>query len=193
MEDDYDHEFHYESRPIPPLASLPNSENVIHIGSLSKVFAPGLRLGYVVASPVFINRVAEEITLIDRHGSTVTELAVADLMQSGDVKKHIRKVRKIYQARRDHAASELQRIFGDSVSFCLPPGGLALWIDISQLLTDFSENKSQQLLSHLPVLSGSKLFTGAESIFPTHVRFGFGALAGSEITLALEQFAEQLM
>ena len=193
LEDDYDHEFHYESRPIPPLASLPNSENVVHIGSLSKVFVPGLRLGYVVASSVFINRIAEEITLIDRQGSTVTELAVADLMQSGDVKKHIRKVRKIYQVRRDHAASELQRIFSDKVSFCLPPGGLALWIDISQLLIAAGGNNSEHLLSHLPVLSGSKLFTSAESIFPTHARFGFGALTESEITLALEQFAEQLM
>ncbi|WP_354668168.1 PLP-dependent aminotransferase family protein [Vibrio hepatarius] len=193
LEDDYDHEFHYESRPIPPLASLPNSENVIHIGSLSKVFAPGLRLGYMVSSPVFINRVAKEVTLIDRQGSTVTELAVADLMQSGDVKRHIRKVRKVYQARRDHAASELQRIFNDNVSFRLPLGGLALWIDISQLLTVYGDDKSEDFLSNLPVLSGSKLFTSAESILPAHVRFGFGALTKGEITTALEQFAGQVM
>lgn len=44
IEDDYDHEFHYDSRPMPPLASLPHSELVIHVGSLSKVFAPGIRL-----------------------------------------------------------------------------------------------------------------------------------------------------
>ncbi|WP_415846756.1 PLP-dependent aminotransferase family protein [Vibrio aquimaris] len=193
LEDDYDHEFHYDSRPIPPLATLPNSENVIHIGSLSKVFAPGLRLGYMVSSPTFINRVAEEVTLIDRQGNTVTELAVADLMQSGDVKKHIRKVRKIYQARRDHAASELQRIFNDKVSFHLPQGGLALWIDISQLLTSFSEDKPEDILSNLPVLSGSKLFPNAEAISPAHIRFGFGALTEGEITIALEQFAAQLM
>lgn len=193
LEDDYDHEFHYDSRPIPPLATLPNSENVIHIGSLSKVFAPGLRLGYMVSKPAFINRVAEEITLIDRQGNTVTELAVADLMQSGDVKKHIRKVRKIYQARRDHAASELQRIFSDKVSFRLPQGGLALWIDISRLLTPFGDNKPEDLLSNLPVLSGSKFFTNTETIVPVHVRFGFGALTEGEITIALERFAAQLM
>ncbi len=51
IEDDYDHEFHYDSRPMPPLASLPHSELVIHVGSLSKVFAPGIRLGYIVAAP----------------------------------------------------------------------------------------------------------------------------------------------
>lgn len=56
LEDDYDNEFHYETSPIPPLASLPNSENVVHIGSMSKVFAPGLRLGYIAADTKFIER-----------------------------------------------------------------------------------------------------------------------------------------
>ena len=51
IEDDYDHEFHYDSRPVPPLISLPAADKVIHIGSLSKVFAPSLRIGYVVAGP----------------------------------------------------------------------------------------------------------------------------------------------
>ncbi|MEZ8148825.1 MocR-like pyridoxine biosynthesis transcription factor PdxR [Enterovibrio norvegicus] len=197
MEDDYDHEFHYDSRPIPPLASLPHSENVIHMGSLSKVFAPGLRLGYMVASNAFIDRVAQEITLIDRQGNTVTELAVADLMQSGDVKKHIRKVRKIYQARRDVTATELTRIFGDTITFTLPAGGLALWIDISQLLSkkyrDHLELKDANLSAlfdgHV-VVSTDKTQNGGN--LRAHIRFGYGALTEEEITVTLEQLAEKL-
>ncbi|MFI7902746.1 PLP-dependent aminotransferase family protein, partial [Acinetobacter baumannii] len=65
IEDDYDHEFHYDSRPMPPLASLPHSELVIHVGSLSKVFAPGIRLGYIVAAPTIIQTITEDILLID--------------------------------------------------------------------------------------------------------------------------------
>ena len=83
IEDDYDHEFHYDSRPMPPLASLPYSELVIHVGSLSKVFAPGIRLGYIVAAPTIIQTITEDILLIDRQGNNITELALADLMQRG--------------------------------------------------------------------------------------------------------------
>ena len=110
IEDDYDHEFHYDSRPMPPLASLPHSELVIHVGSLSKVFAPGIRLGYIVAAPTIIQTITEDILLIDRQGNNITELALADLMQRGEIKRHIRKMKKIYQLRRDHALAEFQRV-----------------------------------------------------------------------------------
>ncbi|MFY0084172.1 PLP-dependent aminotransferase family protein, partial [Acinetobacter baumannii] len=93
IEDDYDHEFHYDSRPMPPLASLPHSELVIHVGSLSKVFAPGIRLGYIVAAPPIIHSITEDILLIDRQGNNITELALADLMQRGEIKRHIRKMK----------------------------------------------------------------------------------------------------
>lgn len=101
IEDDYDHEFHYDNRPVAPLASLADADNVIHIGSLFKVFAPGLRLGYMVAGAELIHRVAGQIMLVDRQGNAIVELA--ELMESGLVKRHIRKARKIYQQRRDLA------------------------------------------------------------------------------------------
>ncbi len=81
---------------MPPLASLPHSELVIHVGSLSKVFAPGVRLGYMVASPTIIQSITEDILLIDRQGNNITELALADLMQRGEIKRHIRKNEKKY-------------------------------------------------------------------------------------------------
>ncbi|MES5537198.1 PLP-dependent aminotransferase family protein, partial [Acinetobacter baumannii] len=120
IEDDYDHEFHYDSRPMPPLASLPHSELVIHVGSLSKVFAPGIRLGYIVAAPTIIQTITEDILLIDRQGNNITELALADLMQRGEIKRHIRKMKKIYQLRRDHALAEFQRVFAESIQIQPP-------------------------------------------------------------------------
>lgn len=179
IEDDYDHEFHYETNPIPPLASLPNSENVVHIGSMSKVFAPGLRLGYIVSDPQFIERAAQEIILIDRQGNTITEHVISDLMESGEVKRHIRKVRREYSERRDHTAQEFTRLFGNKVSFTVPTGGLAMWVDISKVvegrdITDCNNNDS--ILSH---------FFADDQKAATHIRFGFGALNKNEITKSI--------
>lgn len=186
LEDDYDHEFHYETNPIPPLASLPHSENVVHIGSMSKVFAPGLRLGYIAADPQFIERAAQEIVLIDRQGNTVSEIVLSELMESGEVRRHIRKIRKQYEARRDFAAAEFKRIFGDRISFKLPTGGMAIWVDISELVNGRS-------LDNLPGKDStlSTLYT-YDHITPTHLRFGFGALSQVEIKHSIEQLSNAL-
>lgn len=186
LEDDYDNEFHYETSPIPPLASLPNSENVVHIGSMSKVFAPGLRLGYIAADTKFIERAAQEIVLIDRQGNTLSELVLSTLMESGEVRRHIRKTRKEYESRRNYAAQEFTRVFGDNISFTLPSGGMALWIDISKLV------KGKTLKSLPSKDSSLSTLYSDDQISPTHLRFGFGALCNAEITKSIEKLSETL-
>lgn len=186
IEDDYDHEFHYDSRPMPPLASLPHSELVIHVGSLSKVFAPGIRLGYIVASQTIIQSITEDILLIDRQGNNITELALADLMQRGEIKRHIRKMKKIYQLRRDHALTEFSRVFSGDVQIQPPAGGMALWVKFQKSFT-----KEQALkLDELNMDTEHKFRQDGSS--NRCIRFGFAALSEKEITSLIEKLNEVL-
>ena len=180
IEDDYDHEFHYDSRPMPPLASLPHSELVIHVGSLSKVFAPGIRLGYIVASSPIIQSITEDILLIDRQGNNITELALADLMQQGEIKRHIRKMKKIYQLRRDHALAEFQRIFAERVHIQRPAGGMALWAKFQKPFTQDQLIK----IKELNIDSEHKFKQIGSS--NCCIRLGFAALSEKEITSLIE-------
>ncbi len=186
IEDDYDHEFHYDSRPMPPLASLPHSELVIHVGSLSKVFAPGIRLGYIVASSPIIQSITEDILLIDRQGNNITELALADLMQRGEIKRHIRKMKKIYQLRRDHALDEFQRIFAESVHIQRPAGGMALWAKFQKPFTQDQLIK----IKELNIDSEHKFKQIGSS--NCCIRLGFAALSEKEITALIEKLNEIL-
>jgi GntR family transcriptional regulator / MocR family aminotransferase len=77
VEDDYDHEYHFSHQPMLPLASADPTGKVVYIGSMSKILSTHVRLGYIAAPKVFIDRVASEITMVDRQGDPVTELAVA--------------------------------------------------------------------------------------------------------------------
>src|SRR6185436_18931255 len=81
IEDDYDHEFHYDGRPVLPLASADTAGVVVYVGTLSKILAPGLRLGFVVAPPPLADRLVQLRLYADRQGDQVMEAAVAELIE----------------------------------------------------------------------------------------------------------------
>src|SRR5262249_52253572 len=127
IEDDYDHEFHYDGRPVLPLASADDAGVVVYVGTLSKILAPGLRIGFVVAPAPLVDRLAAVRSFVDRQGDRAVERAVAELLEDGDVQRHARRVRRIYQGRRDALAEALGRELGTVISFAPPAGGMALW------------------------------------------------------------------
>jgi GntR family transcriptional regulator / MocR family aminotransferase len=127
LEDDYDHEFHYEGRPVLPLASADVHGSVVYFGTLSKVLAPGLRLGFVVAGEKLVQRLARERFSIDRQGDHVLEAAVAELVTDGELERHVRKMRRLYRSRRDALVDALERELGARFEAHVPAGGMALW------------------------------------------------------------------
>ncbi len=128
IEEDYDHEFHYDGRPVLPLASADRWGVVAYVGTLSKVLAPGLRIGYVVAPRPLLTKVIAHRMYIDVQGDRVLEYALAELIEEGEVQRHIRRVRREYAARRDVLVDALRRTLGDAFSFTVPAGGIALWV-----------------------------------------------------------------
>ena len=127
IEDDYDHEFHYDARPILPLASADLAGVVVYVGTLSKILAPGVRLGFAVAPTDVIGRLTGVRAAMDIQGDQAMECAVADLFEEGEVQRHVHRVREVYAARRDALVSALQRELGGVVDCAAPAGGMAVW------------------------------------------------------------------
>src|SRR5262249_3403849 len=131
LEDDYDHEFHYDGRPVAPLASADRHGSVIYMGSLSKILAPGLRLGFVAAPESVIATLAAIRGAIARQRDHVPELAVAELVDDGEIQRHAHKLRRTYAARREAFAAVLRRELGGVLDVELPPGGITLWARVA--------------------------------------------------------------
>jgi GntR family transcriptional regulator/MocR family aminotransferase len=127
IEDDYDHEFHFESQPLLPMASYAPAR-VIYVGSLSKLLLPALRIGYIAAPPPLIDAIAHQVSTIDGMGNSFTEDAVAELIESGELRRHARKASQIYAARRSAFAEALRDQLGDQADIRVPDGGLAFWL-----------------------------------------------------------------
>lgn len=127
LEDDFDHEFHYEGQPLRPLASADPDGVVLYVGTLSKAFAPGVRLGWLCAPGVARSGVAERRRLLDRQGDPVMEAAIAELITEGELGRHIRRMTRIYRRRRDLLVHALTDLVGEALQITPPRGGLALW------------------------------------------------------------------
>jgi GntR family transcriptional regulator / MocR family aminotransferase len=99
VEDDYDSEFRYDREPVGVLQGLAPGR-VFTIGTASKALAPAVRLGWVLAPPSLADAVAEEKRISDRGSSTLDQLALAALLESGRYDRHLRRMRAIYARRR---------------------------------------------------------------------------------------------
>jgi GntR family transcriptional regulator/MocR family aminotransferase len=129
IEDDYDNEFHFGYRPVHPLSSCLELENYVYIGTLSKVVAPALRIGYLVTKDQsLIRKVGELRKIIDVQGDIIMEQAVLQLIKDGTIKRHIKRASQHYKANRDQAASLLTQYLDGKATFTVPDGGLAFWI-----------------------------------------------------------------
>ncbi|MEJ7600767.1 MAG: PLP-dependent aminotransferase family protein [Kofleriaceae bacterium] len=131
LEDDYDHEFHYEARPLAPIASADEAGCVVYLGTLSKLLAPGLRLGFLVAPRVVIDRMAGVRAAMDLQGDHAIECAVAELFEDGELQRHVRRMRGIYHARRDALVAALRCDLPEALTFDVPAGGMAIWARVA--------------------------------------------------------------
>jgi GntR family transcriptional regulator / MocR family aminotransferase len=131
LEDDYDHEFHFTGRPVLPLASADTSGVVVHVGSLSKVLAPGLRVGFAVAQAPIVESMALHRRYLDRQGDHALELALAYLIEDGELGAHIRRMHRAYAERRDVLHQSLRETLSGALSFRVPSGGIALWARVT--------------------------------------------------------------
>lgn len=190
IEDDYDHEFHFARQPVMPLASVDREGHVIYTGSMSKLLAPAVRIGYIVAPPTFVQQLGQLRSIIDKQGDPILEQAVAELIEEGEIKRHTRRAHGEYQLRRNTLSLLLKQYFGDQVSFITPAGGLAMWLkfDASLPIDRVAELSSGvNRLSFLPSVSFS-----AQGEPLNALRFGFASKRAEELETVVKALRKQV-
>ena len=136
VEDDYDGEYRYVSRPLPALKSLDRDGRVLYLGTFSKVLFPALRLSYLVVPPAQVERFDHLSSTLAIGGPTLMQSVVADFMNEGHFARHIQRMRRLYAERRAFAADGLTAVLGQHMKVEPQPGGMHLVLRMKGYHTD---------------------------------------------------------
>ena len=113
IEDDYDSEFRYGGRPLDALQTLDRAESVFYVGTFSKSLFPALRLGYVVVPRWARNALVAAKQCSDSHCALEAQDTLAAFIAEGHLARHIRKMRRVYDKRREVLLGALERDFSE--------------------------------------------------------------------------------
>jgi GntR family transcriptional regulator / MocR family aminotransferase len=126
IEDDYDGEYRYASRPLPALKSLDRDGRVLYAGTFSKMLFPGLRLAYLVVPQAQVERFEQASQVFAAGSPELTQAIVTAFIAEGHFARHIQRMRKLYAERRDATAAGLESVLGKHMRIDSQPGGMHL-------------------------------------------------------------------
>jgi GntR family transcriptional regulator/MocR family aminotransferase len=132
IEDDYDGEYRYVSRPLPALKSLDQEGRVLYTGTFSKVLFPGIRLSYLVVPAAEVKRFEHVSQTFLGGCPELTQAIVATFMTEGHFARHIQRMRKLYSERREAVAQGLMKVLGEHISLDAQPGGMHLIVRLTR-------------------------------------------------------------
>lgn len=126
VEDDYDGEYRYVSRPLPALKSLDTQGRVLYAGSFSKVLFPGMRLAYLVVPDAQVARFDRISRLLSGGAPAITQAILSAFISEGHFGRHIQRMRRLYSERREATAAGLKAALGTQLRIDPQPGGMHL-------------------------------------------------------------------
>ncbi|MFC7440332.1 PLP-dependent aminotransferase family protein [Laceyella putida] len=176
----------FEDQKHDPIKSFDQSGNVLYIGSLSKVIASGLRIGWLIGPQSVINRLADARQQMDFGLSVFPQLLANQFLQSADYPDHLQYLRKQLMDRRNLIMSALREILHGKIEFTTPKGGLHLWCKINQEVDD-QKLVEEGIKNKILFMPGSVF--GAPN---GYVRFTYARLRQKSIMEAISRFAEAL-
>ena len=136
IEDDYDSDYRYVSRPVGALQGMDAHERVVYIGTFSKVLFPSLRVGYLVVPFDLRQRFVDAREEFDLFSPTLYQAVLAEFLREGHFARHLRRMRGLYLERRDALIAGLTRHGGDRLTLLNADAGLHLAVLLSPGLDD---------------------------------------------------------
>ncbi len=184
LEDDYDHEFHYDSQPLTPLAADDPLGLVIYLSTFSKIMFPGGRIGFIAVNKNLSPAILRYRSVMNHKPNVLMQDAIGRWMQDGGFERHLRRMTKCYHNRRDHLIGLLEAYKSQGVllNYHIPAGGMSLWLDIHHHAAELESACSEH-----------DIYIAAEYNFHLdkcndrnrYIRLGYAGISTEELTAGL--------
>ena len=184
IEDDYDSEYRFDTRPIASLQGLDVNARVIYIGTFSKILFPSLRIGYIVIPRDLVEHFAAVRLAMDIFPPYLYQEVLADFIEEGHFGRHVRKMRQILGARRNALVDSIRNVFGDILEVHGSAAGMHISVTLPTGFNDreISTRASRERLWLWPL---SRYYAGKR---PRHgFVLGFGSTPTEQIPAAVER------
>lgn len=187
IEDDYDYDFHYDKSAVLPMASADVNGMVIYTGTFGKSLAPSFQTSFIVAPQNLVQALYKYLGIVDRQGDIIMEQALGEMIEEGNMHRHLKKSIQIYRDRRDYFCQQLANNFPAEINYKIPTGGLATWVTFRKTisLNKIAINTHKQNLT-IPrnILYQNKNLTA--------LRIGFGHMNQEEIKISMDIFKQAI-
>ncbi len=137
VEDDPYGELRFKGEALPPVSAFMTQDRYL-LGTFSKIAAPGLRLGWVVADPDSLPKLVTAKQASDLHCSTLVQRILVQYLADNDLDAHIATIKAAYGAQRDLMVERIQAEFPEGVAYTEPEGGMFLWVTLPEGCSAFA-------------------------------------------------------
>ena len=179
IEDDFLTDLNYDENKKLPLKSMDDLDQVIYIKSFSKIFMPGVRIGFMTVPKSLFKDIVRAKHTTDISSSGFLQRAFDLYLRKGYWKKHMETIKKVYTKKYYTMTTELKKLEKYDISFVNPHGGLSIWLKLPQEI-DAAELYRECEENNVAIVPG-KIFFIDESIYTNYIRLSFGAASNEEI------------
>ena len=189
IEDDPYGELRYEGETMPPLKSLDTQGNVIFLGSFSKIFMPGLRIGWMVAAHDILEKAVMLKQTVDLQTSSFAQRQASYYIDMYDLDAHVKPIRDLYGKRRTLMYDSMKKYFPEGVSFTYPEGGLFTWVTLPEGL-DAKAMMPEVIEKKVAYVPGGAFYPNGGHA--NHFRLNYSNMPEDRIVEGIKRLAEVL-
>ena len=189
VEDNPYGELRFDGETLPSLKSLDTKGLVIYLGTFSKIFCPGYRLGWTCAAPKILEKFNICKQGADLQASTIGQMEVNKFMEMYDLDAHVKKIKECYVKRRDVMLKTMEEEFPEGVEFTHPQGGLFTWVTLPEGI-DAGEMAKKCLEKNVAYVPGASFYPNG-GVFNT-CRLNYSNMPEDKIVEGIKRMGEVL-
>jgi len=179
----------FDGEQLAPIKSLDTEGRVIYLGTFSKTFAPGLRIGWVVGNATIINKFIQIKQGADLQTSSLDQRITAEYMTKYDLNEHIRMIIDVYSKRRNVMLTTMKETFHKDITFIESTGGLFTWVTVKEDI-DTKALMQEALKENIAFVPGASFF--ASSGHNNYMRLNYSCMPEDKIRIGIERLAKVL-